>query len=82
MTYNHDLHRLLGIPKYNSSSEMFVCLNIPSFNELLRKYVAYILLEMFRDVTIGTLGGKNKIKFCTACSRGYSVSHFDAKIGV
>ena len=30
---------LLGIPKYNSASEMFVCLNIPSFNELLRKHV-------------------------------------------
>ena len=31
--------RLLGIPKYNSASEMFVQLNIKSFGELLRKYV-------------------------------------------
>ena len=27
------------LPKYNSASEMFVNLNIPSFNELLRKFV-------------------------------------------
>ena len=35
---NNSLRKLLGIAKYNSASEMFVCLNIPSFNELLRKY--------------------------------------------
>ena len=39
IAYNNSLRKLLGIPKYNSPSEMFVCLNIPSFNELLRKYV-------------------------------------------
>ena len=39
IAYNNSLRKLLGIPKYNSASEMFVCLNIPSFNELLRKYV-------------------------------------------
>ena len=39
IAYNNSLRKLLGIPKYNSASEMFVCLNIPSFNELLRKHV-------------------------------------------
>ena len=39
IAYNNSLQKLLGIPKYNSASEMFVCLNIPSFKELLRKYV-------------------------------------------
>ena len=39
-SYKHNSFRkLLGIPKYNSACEMFVCLNFPSFNELLRKYV-------------------------------------------
>ena len=39
IAYNNSLRKLLGIPKYNSASEMCVCLNIPSFDELLRKYV-------------------------------------------
>ena len=39
IAYNNSLRKLLGIPKYNSASEMFVCLNIPSFTELLRKHV-------------------------------------------
>ena len=34
IAYNNSLRKLLGIPKYNSASEMFVCLNIPSFDEL------------------------------------------------
>ena len=33
------LRRILNLPKYNSASEMFVNLNIPSFDELLRKFV-------------------------------------------
>ena len=37
--YNNGLRRLLNLPKYNSASEMFVNLNIPSVNELLRKFV-------------------------------------------
>ena len=32
------IKRLLNLPKYNSVSEMFVYLNIPSFGELLRKF--------------------------------------------
>ena len=39
IAYNNSFKKLLDIPKYNSASEMFVCLNIPSFDELLRKYV-------------------------------------------
>ena len=39
IVYNNSLRKLLGIPKYNSASEMFVQLNIKSFGELLRKYV-------------------------------------------
>ena len=35
---NNGLRRLLNLPKYNSASEMFVNLNIPSFNELLLKF--------------------------------------------
>ena len=38
IAYNNSLRKLLGIPKYNSASEMFVCLNFLSFDEL-RKYV-------------------------------------------
>ena len=39
IAYNNSLRRCLGIPKYNSASEMFVQHNIKSFGELLRKYV-------------------------------------------
>ena len=39
IAYNNSLRRLLGIPKCNSASEMFVQLNIKSLGELLRKYV-------------------------------------------
>ena len=39
IAYNNGLRRLLNLPKYNSASEMFVNLNISSFNELLQKFV-------------------------------------------
>ena len=39
IAYNNSVHKLLGIPRFNSTTEMFVCLNNPYFNELLRKYV-------------------------------------------
>ena len=38
IAYNISLRRLLGLPKYNSASEMFVNLGILSFGELLRKF--------------------------------------------
>ena len=39
IAYNNSLRKLLGKKKYNSASEMYECLKIPSFDELLRKYV-------------------------------------------
>ena len=39
VAYNNSLRRLLDLPSHNSASGMFVNLNIPSFGELLRKYV-------------------------------------------
>ena len=38
IAYNNSLCRFLGISKYNSASQMFANLNIPSFGELFRKY--------------------------------------------
>ena len=39
IAYNKSFKKLLDVVKYKSASEMFVCLNISSFDELLRKYV-------------------------------------------
>ena len=39
IAYSNSLRRLLGLPKYNSASEMFVNFGILSFGELLRKFV-------------------------------------------
>ena len=39
IAHNNGLRRILNLPKYNSASEMFVNLNIPSFDEILRKFV-------------------------------------------
>ena len=39
VAYNNSLRTLLDLPSHNSASDMFVNLNIPSFEELLRKYV-------------------------------------------
>ena len=39
VAYNNSLRRLLGLPSHNSANGMFVNLNIPSYEELLRKYV-------------------------------------------
>ena len=39
VAYNNSLRKLLGLPSHNSASSIFVNLNIPSFGELLRKYV-------------------------------------------
>ena len=39
VAYNNGLRRLLGLSSHDSASDMFVNLNIPSFGELLRKYV-------------------------------------------
>ena len=39
VAYNNSLRRLLGLPSHNSAIGMFVNLNIPSFGELVGKYV-------------------------------------------
>ena len=39
VAYNNSLRRLLGLICHNSACSMFVNLDIPSFGELLRKYV-------------------------------------------
>ena len=39
VAYNNSLRRLLVLPSHNSASSMFINFNIPSFGELLRKYV-------------------------------------------
>ena len=36
---------MIGLPSHKSASGMFVNLNIPSFGELLRKYVYTYLLQ-------------------------------------
>ena len=39
VSYNNSLRRLINLSTWNSASEMFVNLNIPSFGELMRKYI-------------------------------------------
>ena len=39
IAYNNGLRRILYLPKYNSASEMYVNLNLPSFDELLQRFV-------------------------------------------
>ena len=47
--YNNNLHRLLGLAKYNSASEMFVDLGIFSFDELLRIFF-FVLRHEFQCI--------------------------------
>ena len=51
IAYNNGLRRLLNLPKYNSASEMFVNLNIPSFSELLRKFIFNLKPELLKLTT-------------------------------
>ena len=39
IAYNNSLRKRLGLPSHNNASGMFINLNIPYFEELLRKYV-------------------------------------------
>ena len=39
VAYNNSLRRFMGLPWYNSASEMFVNLNMKSFGEMLRCFV-------------------------------------------
>ena len=50
IAYNNGLRRIQNLSKYNSASEMFVNLNIPSFDELLRKLVGlYSFTSIIQD---------------------------------
>ena len=46
VAYNNSLRRLLKIPTYNSASQMFVSLNIPSFYEILRRSIYSFSLRL------------------------------------
>ena len=46
VAYNNSLRRLLSLPTYNSASEMFAVLNIPSFGELLRKFAFSLMTRI------------------------------------
>ena len=48
IAYNNGLRRILNLPKYNSAFEMFVNLNIPSFDELL--YYTCQLLKLYYKI--------------------------------
>ena len=52
IAYNNGLRRLLNLPKYNSAAKMFVNLNIPSFSELLRKFVFRFKTRIIESSTI------------------------------
>ena len=43
VAYSNSLGRIPNLSKYNIASEMFVNLNFPSFNELLRKFVFSVM---------------------------------------
>ena len=47
---NNSIGRLFWLPKHNNASEMYVCLKIMSFSELLRKYIyIYIYIALVLD---------------------------------
>ena len=51
IAYNNGLRRLLNLPKYNSASEMFGNLNIPSFSELLQNLFLVLRPELLNLTT-------------------------------
>ena len=65
---NNGLRRILKLPKYNSASEMFVNLNIPSFDELLRKYV-YSFRSRIQDSGNSLVNGivKSSVPLFSCC---------------
>ena len=52
VAYNNSLRRLLSLPTYNSASEMFAVLNIPSLGELLRKFAYSFMSKMFSSINL------------------------------
>ena len=52
VAYNNSLRRLLSLPTYNSASEMFAVLNIPSFGDLLRKFAFSFMSRMSSSINV------------------------------
>ena len=52
VAYNNSLRRLLSLPTYNSASEMFAVLNIPSFGELLIKFAFSFMSRMSSSINV------------------------------
>ncbi len=44
--YNNSLRFLLGLPRWNSASNMFVNYNVFSFEEVMRKYVFSMIIRI------------------------------------
>ena len=49
--YKH-LNYILSLPTYNSASEMFAVLNIPSFGELIRKFAFSFMSRMSSSINV------------------------------
>ena len=75
VAYNNSLRRLLSLPTYNSDSEMFAVLNIPSFGELLRKFAFSLMTRIASSMnsfmvniyssSVPMLAGVTMTLFCT-----------------
>ena len=52
VAYNNSLRRSLSLPTYNSASEIFALLNIPSFGELLRKFAVSFMSRMPSSINV------------------------------
>ena len=50
VAYNNSLRRLLSLPTYNSASEMFAVLNIPSFGELFRNFAFSLMTRIASSI--------------------------------
>ena len=71
VAYNNSLRRLLSFPTYNSASEMFAVLNIPSFGELLRKFAFSFVSKMSSSINVFVVNIYN-----------FSVSPFSQDMGL
>ena len=52
VAYNNSLRKLLSLHTYNSATEMFAVLNIPSFGELLRKFAFSFMSRMSSSINV------------------------------
>ena len=71
VAYNNSLRRSLSFPTYNSASEMFAVLNIPSFGELLRKFAFSFVSKMSSSINVFVVNIYN-----------FSVSPFSQDMGL